>query len=239
MSSIDSILSTLDQRPFSLRPSWKSKNYAINILPLRDNNAFRAVSSIKDKGVVKLISPNIGEGPWIAGGAVIKWYKNESLGESDIDVFCKSGEQYRELIDRIASLSISCKIYESESAVTFKLLSTVSHVIQVIKRVYPSWEELLCHFDFTACKIVTDGKEFYTPPNSSVIDDINSKVLRIDGKLQPTAMKRLIKYLSYGYCPAPGLIDTIANAEGVILDFSNTGMQTDYDCLIVGGNPIV
>ena len=41
-----------------------------------------------DRRVLNLVNPNIENGPWIAGGSVIRWMQGLSMNSfSDIDVF--------------------------------------------------------------------------------------------------------------------------------------------------------
>ena len=64
--------------------------------------AFACVHN-SDQEPVNLILPNLKEGPWIAGGAALRWYQDQSVGDSDIDVFCSSEEQALRIIDYIKS----------------------------------------------------------------------------------------------------------------------------------------
>ena len=43
-----------------------------------------------DSEAATLIWPDIQRGPWIAGGACLRWYQGQPVGENDIDVFCAS-----------------------------------------------------------------------------------------------------------------------------------------------------
>ena len=56
----------------------------------------------EDQLLVNIISPDLKDGPWIAGGACLRWFQNQPVGEhSDIDVFCKNEKQAQKLIKKL------------------------------------------------------------------------------------------------------------------------------------------
>ena len=57
----------------------------------------------KDLEPVSVIQPNVTNGPWIAGGACLRWYQNLPVADTDIDIFCSTPRQCQEVIDRIKS----------------------------------------------------------------------------------------------------------------------------------------
>ena len=55
-----------------------------------------------DQEIVDILQLNIHNGPWIAGGAVLNWF-NDTPVQSDIDVFCRSEAQAKQLLKRITN----------------------------------------------------------------------------------------------------------------------------------------
>ena len=59
-----------------------------------------------DNEPVNLIWPDIDHGPWIAGGAALRWYQGLPVGENDIDVFCADTKQAADVIENIKSYAL-------------------------------------------------------------------------------------------------------------------------------------
>jgi hypothetical protein len=163
---------------------------------------------------VSIINPNIDIGPWIAGGAPLRWWQNQPVSESDIDIFCRDAIQAQEVIERITSQGRYSKKYESENAVTLLYWNEKDYntqwTLQVIKKkYYKSLKEVISGFDITVCEIGTCGNEWEL--GIFTARDIHNKVLNFKVPLQPDALKRLIKYWVYGYEPMSGTIEAIQN----------------------------
>jgi hypothetical protein len=164
---------------------------------------------------VNIINPNIDKGPWIAGGACLRWYQGLPVADSDIDVFCSSAIQAKEVIDRIKSYGRFSTKFESDNAVTLDYWpSTVTiadrWTLQVItKRYYSSIQEVIDGFDVTVCQIATAGDQFVL--GNWTARDVRERNLRMPIPLQADAVKRLTKYWTYGYRPVPGLLDAVKN----------------------------
>jgi len=71
-----------------------------------------------DSEPVSIIWPDIQQGPWIAGGACLRWFQGQPVGESDIDIFCSSREQAESIVERIKSYGRYSTKYESDNAIT-------------------------------------------------------------------------------------------------------------------------
>lgn len=166
-----------------------------------------------DQEPINIIGPDWTKGPWIAGGAVLRWYQNQPVGESDIDIFCSSALQADTVISKIKSYGRYTTKFESDNATT---LSYTSHdgeknwTLQIIKRrFFISAEEIIDNFDISVCKLATDGKNLSLGIDTA--KDIREKNLRFQMPLQPDALKRLTKYWTYGYRPVEGTIEAIQN----------------------------
>ncbi len=169
---------------------------------------------VDDSEPLSIIWPDIKRGPWIAGGACLRWYQGQPVGNSDIDVFCRSPQQAAKLIDEIKSYGRFYVKFQSENAVTIEYHNKDDHnkkwTIQVItKRFFNSAQEVIDNFDITVCEIATAGNQWIM--NEQTARDIREKNLRFKLPLHPDAPKRLTKYWVYGYRPVPGTIDEICN----------------------------
>ena len=165
-----------------------------------------------DQEAVGIIRPNLIKGPWIAGGAPLRWYQGQTVGENDIDVFCANAKQAADVIDRIKSYNRYNVKFESDNAVTIgynkKGEYSSSWTIQIItRRYFSNLQEVIDNFDISVCQIATCGNEWVL--GTQTAKDIREKNLRMTMPLHPDAPKRLTKYWIYGFRPVPGLLDAI------------------------------
>jgi hypothetical protein len=165
-----------------------------------------------DSEPMSVIWLDINRGPWVAGGACLRWYQNQPVGESDIDVFCANAKQAADTIDRIKSYGRYNVRFESENAVTLDYWSKEDYnkrwTIQIItRRYFSSLEEVINNFDISVCEVGTAGNEWKLGPFTA--RDIRERNLRFKLPLQPDALKRLVKYWTYGYRPVEGTITAV------------------------------
>jgi len=168
---------------------------------------------------VSVIDPNWQDGPWIAGGAPLRWYQGVPVGESDIDVFCKDQKQFDELVERILGYKRYHKKWDSENAVTYEIYPSSDSkeeftlngwTIQIIKRkFFDSAQEVIDNFDVSVCQVATDGWNWALGRHTA--RDIREGNLRMNLPLQADALKRYVKYTAYGYRPVDGLFEAIQN----------------------------
>lgn len=165
-------------------------------------------TDLEPASVIELDTNN---GPWIAGGACLRWYQNQPVGDSDLDVFCRDAKQAADVMDRLRYWGRYIRKHESENATTFEYWDDKAEnrwTIQVItKRYYNDMQEIIDNFDVSVCQIATDGKQWILGDHTA--RDIREKNLRMKLPLQPDAVKRLTKYWIYGYRPVDGLIEAI------------------------------
>lgn len=191
---------------------------------------------IDDLPVVSLIQPDMARGPWIAGGAVIQWYRGRVVGRHDVDVFFRDESQFNLLKNKLQTdmrdvfdfksspPSNNCQlIFNSANAETYQWNG---FNVQLIKaRYYNSVNELLDRFDITACKVASDGRSWYT--NHPLTEQhIKDYVLDMDQIMPDMAVKRMFKYWIYGYQPTVDLIERIQQIPDLQNNFANS---TDYD----------
>lgn len=184
---------------------------------------------IGDREAVAVIEPNFEHGPWIAGGAPLRWYQDLLVGDSDIDVFCRDVRQAQRTIEQVKNYGRFVSKHQSDNAVTLKYFKkddiSVSWNIQIIvRRYFNSLQDVLDHFDMTVCQIGTTGKEWILNPSTA--QDIREKNLRFNYPLHADALKRLTKYWTYGYRPVPGTIESIQNNPDAVWNFEHDG---DYE----------
>lgn len=183
---------------------------------------------VYDHEPLSIIQPDFARGPWIAGGACLRWYQGQPVGESDIDVFCINAHQAKQVIERIKNYGRFHVKFESDNAVTLdhnnKADWNKRWTIQVItRRYFGSLQEVIDNFDITVCQIGTGGDQWILGENTA--RDIREKNLRFTEPLQADAMKRLTKYWTYGYRPVEGTIEAIQNNPNSRWEFN---MEEDY-----------
>lgn len=184
-----------------------------------------------DSEPLTIICPDLKQGPWIAGGACLRWYQGLPVGESDIDVFCSSQEQADRVIETVKSYGRYTTRYESSNAVTLTYHSKEHNrewIIQIIKRRYfLSLKEVIDNFDITVCQIGTGGNDWLLGEQTA--KDIRERSLRMNLPLQPDATKRLLKYWTYGYRPVEGLLfSVIDNPLGKQMFQSNEDYENAF-----------
>jgi hypothetical protein len=175
-----------------------------------------------DQEAVSIIDPNLKTGPWIAGGAALRWYQDMPVGESDIDVFCNNLQQANDLIKKVKGYSGAFIKFESDNATTIRVSppNSNSWTIQIIKkRFFNNLKEVIDNFDISVCQIGTCGSDWIL--GNETAKDIRERNLRMAFPLQPDAPKRLTKYWIYGYRPVPGLIAEIQNNSNTRWKFTS------------------
>ncbi len=188
---------------------------------------------IDDQEPMNLILPHP-NGPWIAGGAALRWYQGMPVGESDIDIFCRDELQAQSIIDNIKSYGRFHTKYESENALTLEYYSKTDGIhnrrwtLQIIKRRYfKSLQEVIDNFDISVCQVGTDGHQWLLGKDTA--RDIRERNLRMGVPLQPDAAKRLVKYWTYGYRPVDGLLEAVkTNPVGKKMFQSNEDYENAF-----------
>lgn len=190
-----------------------------------------------DRALIEFINPKFETGPWIAGGACLNWYQGKNAGGADIDIFVANEEQLKEVKRKLMSLSFTRKKevdvrgtanYEVRTSDIQSGMLTMLREVQVIEfKFFKSAKELIDNFDFSVVQIATDGNSIVL--GDTTAHDIKHKILRIGGYAgHPSVIKRVVKYVSYGYRPAPGLFEAIKdspNTKWVYKDYE----PYDYD----------
>lgn len=206
---------------FAAQTSHKNYNKPVEIIQV-------PCCHFDDQEPVTIIWPDLKNGPWVAGGAALRWYQGVPVSENDIDVFCSSAEQAQQVIDAVKSYGRFSTKHESENATTLSYHNkegTKYWTIQVIKRRYfMSLQDVIDNFDITVCQIGTGGQEWLM--NKHTARDIRERNLRMTMPLHPDAAKRLAKYWTYGYRPVEGLLEAVQTNPIATKEFTIDG---DYE----------
>jgi len=207
---MSSVLTTLEE----LFDNWREEESKSKLHGLQPTVIEYPTINRNDWEAVSVIAPDEKQGPWIAGGAPLRWYQGQPVGESDIDVFCANAKQAADVIDRVKAYGRHYEKFKSENAVTLDYNNKDNYsqkwTIQIItRRYFSTMQEVLDNFDITVCQIGTDGNSWHLGKHTA--RDIRERNLRMNIPLQPDALKRLVKYWTYGYRPVDGLLDIIQN----------------------------
>jgi hypothetical protein len=169
-----------------------------------------------DCEVAEMLKLDMQQGPWIAGGSAIAWYKNQLLHlpmnrsddlRHDVDVFFRDKAQFDDTLAAIMKLNDSgdhlvMKKHDSLNAVTLLYVnrnSDKSWKLQLIRKQYFSTaRQVVESFDIRACAIATDGRLWCRLPGA--ISDIDRRHLHFR-KFHTESISRLVKYMAYGYTP--------------------------------------
>ncbi len=209
--------------------SWTNNNLGLHDIFMRSGSKFPTVHEL-DRPMVKLIEPNMSSGPWIAGGAVLNWYRNQSIGESDIDVFFKNQMQFDVCFGKLMSQGRANMVYNSENAITLHLHSD-NGILKRVQLIRKEWfansKQVIDKFDITVCQLVTDGYSLELGEKTAqhIKDNILEFTLDVPNK---DAVKRLLKYITYGFLPDKDVVKyMIDNHQEFNWKFNGT--ESDYD----------
>lgn len=188
----------------------------------RPGNSMYPCVHVSDLEPVIVIAPDIDQGPWIAGGAALQWYQGQPVGLGDIDVFCRSEQQAKNLLDELEGHKYCMVRHRTDNAITVEMRCDTPgqpdwRIQVIIARYYPTLQAVIDNFDITVCQIGTAGKEWLLGPTTAL--DIRQRLLRMTLPLREGAVKRLLKYWTYGYEPLDGLVEAIAESPTTRWEF--------------------
>lgn len=158
--------------------------------------------------LLEVLPPCSREGPWIAGGALHRTYKNLPLHDSDVDIFFKDGEQLNEYVRKLLSDEKIHGKYKSKNyvvtqwhhSIVIEYMNNDWKIQCVSFKYFPSIEELFKSFDINVCRLAYDGEQIVGEEN--VLVDINSNTLKFNSEsinYPGVTLKRLVKYIKMGY----------------------------------------
>ena len=153
--------------------------------------------------IVKAIQPNYKTGPWIAGGCARCMWQNEAI--NDVDIWVANSNQILELTQRFSRhLGVGVS-FSTDNALTFDYYTTAKGGYEskwklqiIVRKRFSKLEEVFDDFDFTVCKIATNGEgRFYM--TEEVADDLENRRLRVERFNKEGFLERWAKYTMYGF----------------------------------------
>ena len=141
------------------------------------------------------ISLDINDGPWLAGGSILRWFNNEE--EADYDIFFNDGEQLDKA--KTTMFNAGYNMEDSSSyAYTYRHHSKEFTIQLCFKEFYNTPKEVIDSFDFKVCKWICANNMILS--YNKTIDHAQRKEIVID-KIQNAAymLQRLFKYNKRGY----------------------------------------
>jgi hypothetical protein len=174
-------------------------------------------------------------GPWIAGGAPLRWYMSDPA-TTDIDMFFSSEWQWNKfkqnLVENMGSifdpnvqqkLTLSGPPHQSKNAWTYEIVhNNINYKLQLVKKdFFESAEAVINRFDISVCQIAIDGKDKVTV-GDWFARDVAARQFRLN-EVTDSTVPRVIKYMCYGFEPVDSVKDTVLNS-----DQSNWVVRDDY-----------
>lgn len=159
--------------------------------------------------LLDIIPPMSEDGPWIAGGSLLRTYMNLPL-KSDLDIFFKNEAQfqaYREqfrLKNSVRDSNEKYTILKEEqhswfTMETIKCFGAQEYKIQLVcKNYYTGPCDLMDHFDLDICQLAYDGKNLFL--GQDTLKNIDSRKMHLIKTSYPQKfMERCIKYSKLGF----------------------------------------
>lgn len=203
------------------------------------------ISHNDDWEALNFIRPTWDRGPWIAGGAVLAWYNNETVS-TDIDVYFRNQLEFDRLHHKFKEDKVEGTnplvpvgfftfskpknkdvriVHESDNAITIRYKE--KWTIQLIRHTfYKTPHDIIDNFDISVCQLVTDGHNKIVFGDHT-LPDIKSNTLRMV-KYRPGCVSRLVKYMAYGYRPIDGTLENIINVPDLDENFKVGFEEYDY-----------
>lgn len=174
------------------------------IIPIPNGPGMKQLESI-----TKVIPPLcLKNGPWIAGGAARRLLLGERLDSGDIDLFFSDYKSWNHCCESLSGYRV---IIKTKRATTYDVNG---FKVQCIRRnFYKSLINLFQDFDFSACQIATDGRNFSCAEQTRL--DILNQVLRFapGGTIaKHTLIQRMSKYVNHGLIPEPGMFELVVKS---------------------------
>lgn len=163
----------------------------------------------------------------VAGGAALCWYGNMPVKDHDIDIWFNNSEDMASMNNHVRSRG-TCT-YSSERAETYELsFNSRSYRVQLIKPrgLDKSHKQIIDDFDITVCQIGTDGLRWLV--SEDFMQDYLHKRLRFT-KITPLTLRRITKYIVYGFQPDSQTIENIINDPQVKWTFESNDAGDMYD----------
>lgn len=193
--------------------------YKLNDLIERANT--KAVDQLTITQVLREL-PKIGDGAWLAGGALRRTLMGEEP-DSDFDLFFHNDVRLNLYAVALEGRGF-VRQRESEHHVHYRgRLAGQDRDVQLIRfTYYQTAEDVITSFDYTICQFATDGDDIVVGDFS--LWDLARKRLAVHRITFPIAsMRRLIKYTKQGFYACDGTLrDLLESARDPGVDLTTT-----------------
>ena len=165
-------------------------------------------------------------GAFIAGGAITSIFCERPI--NDIDIFFRTEEGYKQVLDRICSTGGSYKRHDSNNAITFINLFGCKHPIQLINMTFKETpSDIFNDFDFTVCCGLYDCQldTFELSTDFLKHNSQRKLVYNTTNSYPIMSMIRSEKYKALGY--------KLSNAEllKILFKINSLNLQTNQEVL--------
>lgn len=170
----------------------------------------RYVNDVEEVELYKALSglPDIGEGVWLAGGAIRRTLIGKKL-DSDFDFFFKSEDHFKRYSKALKELG-GVETRKTDTNETYSItIGSKPYIVQLIKiSYYSNPVAVIDSFDFTITQFAYDGESLYCGKHS--LWDLSRRKLALH-KLTygVSTMRRLIKYTNQGFTACSGVMQSI------------------------------
>jgi len=135
-----------------------------------------------------------GEYGFLAGGAVRHWLNKETGSPADYDVYAYKPEFRRNLVENFLDYGFEATHYNHNCV----MLSDGAIQVQVIFSFVGNPIDIVDEFDFTVCRVATDGVNIYKDKDFD--HNADKKLIRIKTVQCPiSAVRRIVKYTKKGF----------------------------------------
>lgn len=181
------------------------------------------VEQFSDTILSKALSrlPKIGDGVWIAGGAVRRTFQCKKL-ESDFDFFFRDQEAMErfegELIelggkllsqnDKNKKYILPCDVVEGSADPDAAFYLPEMEIQLINFQFFESPEAVIDSFDFTICQFAFDGEHFYIG-EFSLWDLARAKLVVHKITYGVASVRRMMKYANQGFTVCGGCINQV------------------------------
>ena len=161
----------------------------------------------------------VGHRGFIAGGCFKNLFSHERI--KDIDVFFRFFADWQDATIALASDDDFEEAYESENVTAFRHIK-LGTVVELVRSIFGSPEEIISQFDFTVAKFayykeLSEDEESLTYKavyHKDFFEHLHLKRLIIDdGIPKPmSTFERMLRYRKYGYTPCTETKQKLINA---------------------------
>lgn len=161
----------------------------------------------------------VGHLGFIAGGCFKNLFSHEHI--KDIDVFFRFFADWQDATIALANDDDFVEAYESENVTAFRHIKSGT-VVELVRSIFGSPEEIISEFDFTVAKFAyykesTEDGECWTYKavyHKDFFEHLHLKRLIIDDKIPKpmSTFERMLRYIKYGYTPCTKTKQKLINA---------------------------